>query len=119
MPCVVSIEGDTSWLVPDLCRELARELTWAEYGTSIIPSDAAPHGTVPADSAEYGGLVVSLDANQPAPEYSSTNAKPDVSEVRIVLSQPITANHDDLELLKERRQDICDVLANLNGTIQP
>ena len=33
-------------------------------------------------------MLISLDPNQPAPEYSSTNPKPDVSEVRLILTQP-------------------------------
>ena len=46
MPISVTVEGDTSALVPDLCHELARELTWAEYGETVIPADAAPRGTI-------------------------------------------------------------------------
>ena len=64
------VEGDTSELVPDLCHELDRELTWAEYGETVIPSrDAASSmGQSPHSSGEhvYGGLLVSLDPNQPA-----------------------------------------------------
>ena len=33
-----------SALVPDLCHELSRELTWAVYGESVIPADASPRG---------------------------------------------------------------------------
>ena len=119
MPCSVTVEGDTSALVPDLCHELSRELTWAEYGETVIPSDAAPRGTITDSSGEhvYGGLLVSLDPNQPAPEYSSTNAKPDVSEVRLILTQPVTTNLDDLDLFIARRADVCGVLAVLNGEI--
>ena len=62
-------------------------------------------------------MLVSLDPNQPAPEYSSTNPKPDVSEVRLILTQPVTTDLDDLDLFIERRSDVCGVLATLNGLL--
>ena len=62
-------------------------------------------------------MLISLDPNQPAPEYSSTNPKPDVSEVRLILTQPVTTDLDDLDLFIERRADVCGVLAVLNGEI--
>ena len=98
MPISVTVEGDTVELVPDLCHELARALTWAEYGETVIPADAAPRGVITNSSGEhvFGGLLVSLDPNQPAPEYVESNAKPDVSEVRLILTQPVTADLDDL-----------------------
>ena len=65
----------------------------------------------------YGGLLISLDPNQPAPEYSSTNAKPDVSEVRLILTQPVTTDLDDLDLFIARRADVCGVLAMVSGPI--
>ena len=119
MPISVTVEGDTSALVPDLCHELAREIDWAVYGETVIPADAAPRGTITAASGEhvYGGLLISLDPNQPAPEYSSTNPKPDVSEVRLILTQPVTTDLDDLDLFIERRADVCGVLAPLTGEI--
>ena len=94
MPISVTVEGDTSALVPDICHELARELTWAVYGETVIPADAAPRGVITASSGEhvYGGMLISLDPNQPAPDYSSTNSKPDVSEVRLI---NLTAAVDD------------------------
>ena len=69
MPISVTVEGDTAALVPDLCHELARELSWGEYGESIIPADAAPRGVITDSSGEhvYGGLLISLDPNQPSP----------------------------------------------------
>ena len=120
MPISVTVEGDTSALVPDLCHELARELAWAEYGETVIPADAAPRGTITAASGEhvYGGLLVSLDPNQPAPEYSSTNPKPDVSEVRLILTQPVTSDLEDLHTFIDRRAEVCSVLATVNGTIE-
>ena len=119
MPCSVWVEGDTSALVPDLCHELSRELSWAVYGETVIPSDAAPRGTITKPSGEhvYGGLLIELDANQPAPEYVESNAKPDVSEVRLILTQPVTTDLDDLDLFIERRSDVCGVLAFVNGQI--
>ena len=120
MPISVTVEGDTSALVPDLCHELSRELTWAVYGESVIPADAAPRGVITESSGEHvkGGMLISLDPNQPAPEYVESNAKPDVSEVRLILTQPVTTDLDDLDLFIERRADVCGVLAVLvNGVI--
>ena len=119
MPISVWVEGDTSSLVPDLCHELARELSWGEYGESIIPADAAPRGTITDASGEhvYGGLLISLDPNQPAPLYVESNAKPDVSEVRLILTQPVTTDLDDLDTFISRRADVCGLLANLNGLL--
>ena len=119
MPISVTVEGDTSDLVPDLCHELARALTWAEYGETVIPADAAPRGTITDSSGEhvYGGMLISLDPNQPAPEYVESNAKPDVSEVRLILTQPVTTDLDDLDLFIARRADVCASLAVLNGTL--
>ena len=70
MPISVTVEGDTSALVPDLCHELSREISWAVYGESVIPADAAPRGTITESSGEHvkGGMLISLDPNQPAPE---------------------------------------------------
>ena len=86
---------------------------------TVIPADAAPRGTITAASGEhvYGGLLISLDPNQPAPEYVESNAKPDVSEVRLILTQPVTTDLDDLDLFIARRAGVCGVLAVLNGTI--
>ena len=66
MPISVTVEGDTAALVPDLCHELARALTWAEYGETVIPSDAAPRGVITNSSGEhvFGGL---LDLARPQP----------------------------------------------------
>ena len=120
MPISVTVEGDTSALVPDLCHELARELGWGIYGENLIPSDAAPRGTITDSSGEhvYGGLLISLDPNQPAPEYSSTNAKPDVSEVRLILTQPVTQDLEDLHTFIDRRHDVCIFLSTLTGEIE-
>ena len=119
MPISVTVEGDTSALVPDLCHELSRELSWAVYGETMIPADAAPRGTITESSGEHvkGGMLISLDPNQPAPEYVESNAKPDVSEVRLILTQPVTTDLDDLDLFISRRSDVCGVLAVLNGVI--
>ena len=119
MTVSVTVQGDTSALVPDLCHELARELSWGIYGENLIPADAAPRGTITESSAEHvkGGMLVSLDVNQSAPEYVESNAKPDVSEVRLVLTQPVTTNLDDLDLFISRRADVCRVLSTVNGEI--
>ena len=120
MPISVTVEGDTSALVPDICHELARELTWAVYGETVIPADAAPRGVITASSGEhvYGGMLISLDPNQPAPDYSSTNSKPDVSEVRLILEQPTTTDLDDLGLFIGRRSDLLDALAPMTGVLR-
>ena len=119
MPISVTVEGDTAELVPDLCHELSREFTWAEYGETVIPADAAPRGVITNSSGEhvYGGMLISLDPNQPAPEYVESNAKPDVSEVRLILTQPVTTDLDDLDTFISRRADVCGFLAVLNGVI--
>ena len=44
-----------------------------------------------------------MDSNQPAPEYVESNAKPDVSEVRLILTQPVTTDLDDLDLFIARQ----------------
>ena len=113
------MEGDTSALVPDLCLEIANALSWAVYGESIIPSDAVPRGTITESSGEHvkGGMLISLDANQPAPLYVESNAKPDVSEVRLVLTQPVTTDLDDLDLFISRRAGVCKFLSTLSGEI--
>ena len=58
MPISVTVEGDTADLVPDLCHELSREFTWAEYGETVIPADAAParrhHETAAASTSTAG-----------------------------------------------------------------
>ena len=119
MFCSVTVEGDTSALVPDLCHELARALPWAIYGESIIPADAAPRGTITEASGEHvkGGMLISLDANQPAPEYVESNATPDVSEVRLILTQPVTTDLADLDGFISKRADVYRVLSVLNGII--
>ena len=116
----LTIEGDTSALVPDLCHEIARQLTWAVYGETIIPADAAPRGTITEASGAHvkGGMLISLDPNQPAPEYSSTNPKPDVSEVRLILTQPVTTDLEDLHGFIDKRAEVCSVLSTLNGEIE-
>ena len=85
--------------------EIANALQWAVYGESVIPADAAPRGTITESSGEHvkGGMLISLDPNQPAPEYVESNAKPDVSEVRLYLTQPVTTDLDDLNLFISRR----------------
>ena len=121
MPISVTVEGDTSALVPDICYEIVKAIGgWAVYGETVIPADAAPRGVITASSGEhvYGGLLVSLDPNQPAPEYVESNAKPDVSEVRLILTQPVTADVDDLSRFISRRANVCEFLANLNGELE-
>ena len=121
MPISVTVEGDTVELVPDLCHVLANALpAWAVYGETVIPADAAPRGVITNSSGEhvFGGMLVSLDPNQPAPEYVESNAKPDVSEVRLILTQPVTADLEDLHMFIDRRHETCTFLSTLNGEIE-
>ena len=119
MPIVVGVQGRTSALVPDLCYELARKLPYYTYGEDLVPADAAPHGVITKASGEHvkGALIISVDANQSAPDYSSTNTEPDTSEVRLVLVQPVTTDFSDLDLFISRRDDLLDVLGPLTGEL--
>ena len=119
MPISVTVEGDTSALVPDICTEIANTYTWAVYGETIIPADAAPRGVITASSGEhvFGGFLISLDPNQPAPEYVESNAKPDVSEVRLIITQPVTTDLSDLGLFLSRRDALSRTLSVMNGEI--
>ena len=115
----VTVEGDTSALVPDLCHELSRELTWAEYGETMIPADAAPRGTITAASGEHvkGGMLISLDPNQPAP--STSRATPSRTCQKCVWS---SLSQSRLTLTTstwfiQRRADVCRVLSTVNGEI--
>ena len=119
MPISITVERDAEHLVPALCRELSRVIEWCVFGETCIPSDAGPQGVIPRGAAEtvYGGLVVSTDPNQAAPEYEESDPEPSVSECRLLLTQPVTANHDDLELLLDRRAELRRVICRLNGEI--
>ena len=101
-------------------HELARELYLGNLWGESIPADAAPRGVITESSGEhvYGGLLISLDPNQPAPFYSSTNPKPDVSEVRLILTQPVTTDLEDLHTFIDRRAEVCSVLSTLTGKIE-
>ena len=118
MPIVVSVAGDTTALVPDLCQELANHLAWGIYADNVIPADSLPRGTVKTSARIVGGLIVTLDANQSAPEYEDGSAKPSYSEVRLTLNQPITNDLDDLALFISRRAEVCAVLALMNGVLE-
>ena len=62
--------------------------------------------------------MVTVDPNQPAPEYEDGSAKPSYSEVRLTLSQPLTDDLADLALFVNRRRDVCDFLGSLNGMLE-
>ena len=62
-------------------------------------------------------VIISVDPNQSQPEYEQGSTKPSVSEVRLILTQPVTTDLSDMELLIARRDDILDVLGPLNGEI--
>ena len=118
LPVSAFCEGETAYLVTDIAHELAKLISWASYGTTIIPADSAPEGVGgTAQHDEAGSMVVALDPNQPGPEYVEGNPAPDNAEVRLVLSQAVTANLEDRELFIERRIDLVDALVVLSGAI--
>ena len=117
MPIIATVPGRTARLVPDLARELAARLSFLTYADNCIPTDAAPHGTVSPDARIVGGLVVSLDGSQPAPEYEDGSAKPAIADVRLLLTQPTSGDSVALDMLIDRREAIEDVLGALTGAI--
>ena len=119
MPVVVRCQGATEDLCPAICRELVKKLTYYTLGEDCVASDAAPHGTITASSAQHvkGGIVVSLDVNQNLPEFEDGSPEPSISEVRILVSQGTTTDSDDLELFISRRADLRRVLSRLTGGI--
>lgn len=118
MPISAVVEGETDYLVIDVCQALVDRLPWATYGLSIIPSMAAPEGVGgTAQHNEIGAMVVAISPNQPAPEYADGGSEPDTSEVALILSQAVSDDLADLELLLDRRRDVLDVLAELSGAI--
>ena len=90
MPITVAVAGRAESLVPDLCRELERLIPWAKYGENLIPADAAPQATLTKAAGEHvdAGLVVELNASQPAPDYEDGAYAG--GDVRINLVQPMT-----------------------------
>ena len=104
--CVV--EGDPDALVPDLCATIAAEFDWAEYGETVIPEDSYPRGTITPSAAEHvaGGLKIETDVNQGAPEWSDGSAEPDTSAVRLVLTQPLTHDLEDISVFVARRSQL-------------
>ena len=120
MPITVSVQRRTSALVVDLCWELDRKLSWCVYGETAIPIDSYPLGVITSASAQHvaGAVLISVDPNQSQPEYEQGSTEPSVSEVRLILTQPITSDFDDMELLIGRRDDLLDVLGPLTGTLR-
>ena len=119
MPVTVTCERRTSALVVDLCWALDRALSWCVFGETAIPLDTFPLGVL-SDSAAIrtiGAMIVSIDPNQAAPVYEMGSVEPSVSEVRLILTQPIGTNLSDMELLIARRDDLLDVLGPLNGEL--
>ena len=90
------------------------------YGENVIPEDAAPRGTVTPSAGKHveGGLVVSVEPNQGAPEYEDGSAKPSYSEVRLMLTQPITSDLSDLGRFISRRAAVCEFLSTLSGILE-
>ena len=91
MPISVTVEGDTSALVPDLCHELCQR---AAVGCLRRIDHPGRRG---ATWNHHGGerrarlrraCSSAWTPTRPAPEYVESNAKPDVSEVRLILTQP-------------------------------
>ena len=115
--CVV--EGDPDALVVDLCATIAAEFDWAEYGENVIPEDSYPRGTITPSAAEHvaGGLKIETDVNQGAPEWSDGSAEPDTSAVRLVLTQPLTHDLEDISVFVARRSQLRRFLHELTGRL--
>ena len=115
----VTVERRPYALVPDLCWELDRKLPWCVFGETAIPADSYPLGVLSESSAQHvaGAVIISVDPNQAQGDYSSTSFEPDVSDVRLLLTQGITSDFSDMELLIARRNDLLDVLGPLNGAL--
>ena len=120
MPILVTCERRTSALVVDLCWELDRALDYLTFGESVIPQDSFPLGVVSDVAAmrTIGAVIVSIDPNQAAPTYEMGSTQPSISEVRLLLTQPVGKNLSDLELLIARRDDLLDVLGPLTGVLR-
>ena len=120
MPITVTVERRPYALTVDLCWELDRKLPWCVFGETVVPADSYPLGVLSESSSQHvaGAVIISIDPTQSQPEYSSTNYEPDVSEVRILLTQPITSTLADMELLIARRDDLLDVLGPLTGVLR-
>ena len=101
LPIRILVSGETARVVPDLCREIAAKLGYV-YGSTVIPRDSVPQGAVSADARVVAGVIVSLDANQPAPEFGDSGFSGGV--VHVTLTQPTTNNVDDLDLFIDRRE---------------
>ena len=91
----VSVQRRTSALVPDLCWELDRKLSWCVYGETAILIDSYPLGVITASSAQHvkAAVIISVDPNQSQPEYEQGSTEPSISEVRLILTQPIRPIH--------------------------
>ena len=114
LPIRILVSGETARVVPDLCREIAAKLGYV-YGSTVIPRDSVPQGAVSADARVVAGVIVSLDANQPAPEFGDSGFSGGV--VHVTLTQPTTNNVDDLDLFIDRRIALQKFLDRLTGTI--
>ena len=120
MPITVKVQRRPYALVPDLCWELDRKLSWCEYGSTAVPADSYPLGVLSESSAQHvaGAVIISVDPNQGQGEYGSSSVEPDVSDVRLLLTQVITSAVADMELLIARRNDLLDVLGPLTGDLR-
>ena len=120
MPILVTVERRTSALVPDLCWELDRKLAWAVFGETAIPAGFVPagrHHSIVGSARQGGGDYQCRSESELNRTYEQGSTEPSVSEVRLILTQPITKDLSDMELLIARRDDLLDVLGPLNGTI--
>ena len=120
MPVIVTCERRPYALAVDLCWELDRKLSWAIFGETAIPADSYPLGVLSQSSSEHvpGAVIISIDPNQSQGESGSSSFEPDVSEVRLLLTQPISSALADMELLIARRNDLLDVLGPLTGVLR-
>ena len=120
MPITVRVENRPYALTVDLCWELDRKLPWCEFGETVVPADSYPLGVLSESSAQHvaGAVIISVDPNQAQGEYGSSSFEPDVSDVRLLLTQGITSDFSDMELLISRRHDLIDVLGPMHGVLR-
>lgn len=122
MPLVVTCRGfDTNTLASDLAAHLAFALAWAQLGKTLLAYDSVPVEWPAVDglAQRVGAVVMSIDFNQPAPEYpeGSYSPEPDEATVRVLVQQLVSARGADAAMLVDRRRDLVRELAPLAGPL--
>ena len=110
---------DTYSVATDLASYLASELEWATVGDTVIPLEAVPLDMPSIQGLEnrIGATIISVDVNQPMPEYADGGAEPDKSDVRLLLEQLVSSDADDTPMLIARRRSLIRVLSRLSGPV--